>query len=252
MYSEVTKKFIFESTADGSPTVRIVVDSAQGALSEAMHSLKGAFSETVYIYGEAIETSLKREFSPAVLSMGLGLGYVELLAAALFLKSGVLASARGVSYEIVPELRAWFQAWLLGDDASGVPAEFQNAYSEILHRVSAHVGSNAGEVRDALKMLVGDRRWLIKDALGAETEFNQRFTCICFDAFSAKTSPVLWKEEFLKSFLKNAAEESCVLSTYACTGTLKRALRDSGFKLDIRTGFASKRDSTFAVRTACS
>jgi tRNA U34 5-methylaminomethyl-2-thiouridine-forming methyltransferase MnmC len=39
-----------------------------------------------------------------------------------------------------------------------------------------------------------------------------------------------------------------VLSTYACTGHLKRALIAAGFKLEIREGYASKRDSTLAYR----
>ncbi len=251
MSPEVNKKFIFEPTADGSPTVRIVTGSGEGALSEAMHSLKGAFSETVYIYGEAIETALTRGFSPTVLSMGLGLGYVELLAAALFLKNGVLSKARGISYEIVPELRAWFHAWLLAADDTSVPAEFSDAYFEILNRVSTHVGCVAEDAREALKTLIHEQRWLIKGALDADTVFDQRYACICFDAFSSKTSPDLWNEEFLNKFLQSAAEDNCVLSTYACTGTLKRALRDRGFSLDIRMGFASKRDSTFAVRAHC-
>jgi len=249
MSTEITKKFIFEPTADGSPTVRIVASPAQGTLSEAMHSLKGAFSETAYIYGEAIETTFTRGFSPTVLSMGLGLGYIELLAAGLFLKNDALAGARGVSYEIIPELRDWFQDWLLEGEKSDIPNDFQKAYTEILRRVAMHVGRSASDVRQALKAMVRERRWLFAEALGVHTVFEQRFACVCFDAFSSKTNPDLWSEEFLRSFLENATEENCVLSTYACTGTLKRALRESGFDLDVRMGFANKRDSTFAVRT---
>lgn len=249
--AEANKKFIFETTADESPTVRIVSEpvtsSAEGDLSEAMHSLKGAFSETVYIYGTAIETALTKGFQPSVLSMGLGLGYVELLAAGLFLKNGVLPHAGGVSFEIIPELRAWFQSWLAGDSAA-LPAEFHRTYDEIARRTAVHLAVDADEIRSALAGLVREKRWRIEEALTTRTVFQVRFGCICFDAFSSKTTPDLWTEEFLKNFLAAAADERCVLSTYACTGALKRALRDAGFSLDIRMGFASKRDSTFAVR----
>lgn len=239
-------QFLFETTEDGSPTVRIAQASGTDATSEAMHSLRGAFSETVYIYGSALETALSRGFTPSVLSMGLGLGYVEILATGLFIKAGLADQARGESFEIVPELREWFRAWLLDDGRT--PEGFSNAYREILLRVAKHAGVADHEIRAELARMVSDGRWVLSEALTAESDFSGRFGCICFDAFSSKTTPELWTEEFLKHFLATAADERCVLSTYACTGALKRALRHSGFDLDIRMGFSSKRDSTFAVR----
>lgn len=240
----LNERFRFETTEDGSPTVRIA--SPTGDTSEAMHSLRGAFSETVYIYGSALETMLAKGFPPAVLSMGLGLGYVELLAAALFIKAGVLDSARGESFEIVPELRAWFRAWLTNEE--GVPAAFAATYQEILRRVAEHTGIADHEIHAGAARLIREGRWLLSEALTAQTVFSTRFGCICFDAFSSKTTPDVWGEEFLNRFLAQAAAPQCVLSTYACTGSLKRALKASGFVLDIRMGFSSKRDSTFAVR----
>jgi tRNA U34 5-methylaminomethyl-2-thiouridine-forming methyltransferase MnmC len=77
---------------------------------------------------------------------------------------------------------------------------------------------------------------------------TKRFNCIAFDAFSSKSTPELWTRDFLDHFLASACDDSCVLSTYACTGNLKRALIDAGFELRIREGYASKRDSTLAVR----
>ena len=78
-------EYAFEATEDGSQTLRLGL--GEGA-SEAMHSLRGAFSETDYIYGEALRAALTRGWPLNVLSMGLGLGYVELLSAALFAKMG--------------------------------------------------------------------------------------------------------------------------------------------------------------------
>lgn len=237
--------FTFETTLDGSPTLRIRLDESQ--LSEAMHSLKGAFSETLYIYGAAIEKTLKNGFAPSILSMGLGLGYVEILASALLLQHG--QDNKNVfieSFEILPELRERILAWL--KETPTCPAAFVQAYDQILERTAAHTGLEAAKIKSYLRHLYSEGRWRLREGLTSETVFNSRFGCICFDAFSSKSTPEVWSEGFLKDFLSKTADSRCVLSTYACTGNLKRALRDAGFKLEIRQGFSSKRDSTFAVR----
>lgn len=250
--------FLFEKTEDGSPTVRIHSDEG---LSEAMHSLKGAFSETVYIYGTALETCLQRGFTPRILSLGLGLGYVEMLAAALILRASrtslttttedqqtcaLVNEAGGESHELIRELRDWFTSWLT--DTGSRPPEFSAAYDEILDRTSRETGIPAKEIKSFLAKMMREGRWRIREALDPKTTFETRFGCICFDAFSSKTSPELWTEPFLMEFLARSSAPGCVLSTYACTGALKRALKTSGFALTIREGFSSKRDSTFAVR----
>jgi hypothetical protein len=244
--------FSFQITEDGSPTVRIELPSSISrpeGLSEAMHSLKGAFSETVYIYGTAIETCLERGFEPRILSMGLGLGYVEMLSTAMLCRHKQLERAEGESFEIIPELREWFTNWLFQETQKDLPSDFKKVYDEILLRTSLHTTVPAEEIRSALASLVREKRWRIRDALTAETTFRTNFGAICFDAFSSKSTPELWTEDFLKVFFDRACAPACVLSTYACTGALKRSLKAAGFELTIREGFSSKRDSTFAVRT---
>lgn len=241
--------FNFVLTNDGSPTVRIGTDETNQ--SEAMHSLKGAFSETVYIYGDAVKYALEQRFQPfRVLSIGLGLGYVELLAVAIALSRGAIDSLSGESFEIVPELRTHFYNWVTSENP--VPAEFTNAYNDILRRTAAETGAEAHLIRESLSQLLKTKRWLLRGALDIHTEFETgpegRFSCICFDAFSSKSTPDLWTEEFLDDLFSRVCGNGCVLSTYACTGKLKRTLRRAGFTLNIREGFSSKRDSTFAFR----
>lgn len=245
-----TEDFVFESTLDGSPTLRL---QGPEGLSEAMHSLKGAFSETEYIYGTAILRSLENtEQAPRVLSMGLGLGYIEVLATALALKAGRAQELSGESFEAVPQLREWFLAWVQGNSAqpsaSTLPLGFQQAYDQLLQKTAAATATSASDVHRELRRAFVEGRWVFSGPLTPETEFQKPYTCICFDAFSSKSAPDLWNESFLLDFLARATTPSCVFSTYACTGSLKRALRTSGFQLNIREGFASKRDSTFAER----
>lgn len=247
--------FTFEITDDGSPTLRI---GNVEPLSEAMHSLRGAFSETVYIYGTAISRAfgLKRcrspKEAPRILSMGLGMGYVEILSAALALQTAwktkddnLVQGFGGESFEILPELRERFRAWVFDEE---LPADFKQAYDYILDRSAQETGQEGSAIKSLLRSAIESGRWIVREELTADTKFTERFGCVCFDAFSSKSTPDLWTEEFLMKFLEKTAAPDCVLSTYACTGSLKRSLKASGFDLQIREGFHSKRDSTFAVR----
>lgn len=239
--------FTFQQTADGSLTTRV-------GESETMHSLRGAFSETLYIYGSALDRSLSLGLPMATLSMGLGLGYIEILAAAHAVKHSYPLCGR--SFEIVPALISSFEAWLNSADQNGQTVHVKDStqeipfhvYDGILVRTAEALAVSERAIRSALDNALADSRWILDGAMTPATTFSTRFTTIAFDAFSSKSTPELWSREFLDPFLRDACAESCVLSTYACTGHLKRALVDAGFKLEIREGYASKRDSTLAVR----
>lgn len=235
-------EFHFLQTDDGSPSLKLAADA------EAMHSSKGAFAETVYIYGHAISTTLEKKLSPSFFSLGLGLGYNELLTAALLLKHKIdLTQVYGESFELVPELTENFLSWLEGNL---VDDSFKNAYDQITNLCSAHVSVGTSEIKDALLTLYRIKNWKFDGPLNEATEFTQKFSCFLFDAFSSKTSPDLWNEEFITKFLETASAKNAILATYACTGSLKRALLKNQFDVEIRAGFAGKRESTFAVREA--
>jgi hypothetical protein len=242
--------YAFQTTEDGSQTLRLLVDeptpeNMKGSTSEAMHSLRGAFSETNYIYGEALRYALGKGWPLRVLSMGLGLGYVELLASGMAVKGAPQLELEGESFEIVPELRNYFISWLLGTEC---PKDFSDVYDDILERTASACDVPAAEIKSKLGKSVGNGLWKIREALNSDTDFVGRFSVICFDAFSSKSTPDLWTEEFLNSFFEKACAAEAVLSTYACTGPLKRSLKSQGFTVTIRQGFSSKRDSTFAAR----
>lgn len=242
------------------------VETGDGSLTacfgegETMHSLRGAFNETVYIYGTALENAREAlktagsSESPRTLSLGLGLGYVELLASAYAVKRG--QTPRGESFELVDELNSSFLAWL--NRADNTPLVPFQVYDEIAEKTATHANERfpdlkaigADEIRDALAKAAKNGEWLLRPALTRETTFEHKFECVAFDAFSSKSTPELWSRDFLDPFLQDACGTPCVLSTYACTGHLKRALADGGFKLEIREGYASKRDCTLAQRTS--
>jgi len=220
-------------TGDGSPTLRL---SAEG---EAMHALEGAFTETQYIYQPTVEKATVNVENPRFLSVGLGLGYNEILIVAESVKHGRQPELIH-SYESVPELIRCFRGWIQGEDT-----ELNGVYDDIVTRYAQHYALPASAIQFRLEDLLDQGKLVLDTAITART-LPPKVNAICFDAFSSKTSPELWSEEFLNEFFKNAAAEKCFLSTYACTGALKRALKNNGFEVEIKKGFGVKRESTFA------
>lgn len=243
---DIPQKFQFVTTEDGSPSLRFQ-DSAGEVFSESMHSLRGAFSETDYIYGTALRKTLEERLPPSVLSLGLGLGYNEVLTAAIFTAGGAVADAHIESFEIDVELREYFAAWI-SDQRELVPNQFTEVYDEILKRSAQTAGIAPEKVLETLKSWLHRGQLALRGPLHADTAIETSFSCFLFDAFSSKTTPELWQEDFLVTFFSRTCREGAVFSTYACTGALKRALRTCGFELQIREGFASKRDCTFAFK----
>lgn len=233
-------EFHFLQTEDGSPSLKL------GSDAEAMHNSKGAFSETVYIYGHALQAVIEKGVDLKVLSLGLGLGYNELLMTALALKAKIpLERIYGETFEAVPELNDNFLKWLANES---IDQKFKQAYEKICGLCANETNVSPEKIKSTLLSLRDMGRWIFRDALTANTIFTKRFSCFLFDAFSSKTSPELWNENFLIEFFNQAADDEAVLSTYAFTGTLKRALQKTGFEVENRQGFAGKRESTFAVR----
>lgn len=227
-------------TQDSSPSLR---------QNECMHHRAGAYSETQYIYGEAIRKSL--ELNPTHLSavvVGLGLGYIELLVMGEYLKrlkQNVTPPCqfRMLSFESDPFLKESFLAWLKGDltDEHPLFMVFQKIGELIQNQYPI------AEIKIALLAALQNQSWSLASDLNEKTIPNDKFTVILYDAFSGKSTPELWSEEFLKRFLNQTSRPPCVFSTYACTGALKRSLKATGFQVQVRPGFSGKRDSTFAI-----
>lgn len=210
---------------------------------EAMHSLEGAFSETQYIYQPPIRLAFENVLQPTFLSLGLGLGYNEILIACearYHQKSPQLIR----SFELVPELRECFRSWIC--DQNSV---LNTVYDQILSLYAQKYSFPPDTLKKDLRELLEKNILRIEGPVETQTELSP-MNCILFDAFCAKTSPDMWTPEFLHSFFKKASDTTCFMSTYACTGELRRALTGAGFEVEKRKGFAFKRESTFAKRYA--
>lgn len=231
-------------TADGSPTIRLW-KSSQDA--ECMHHLGGALTESLYIYDQAIVKAMGFQSPLNILSVGLGLGYNELIAVARAMRDQFsLEQFKMDSYEIEDRLRDHFLLWL--NESVELPPLWIKLYDSILDSIAKHFEILPGLIKMRLLELFENEQWRLFSELDADTTFTGKYNCILFDAFSKGATPNLWDEEFLKNFLEKVSGKQCVLSTYAATGSLKRALRDKSFEVDLRPGFQGKRQSTWAVK----
>lgn len=231
-------------TEDQSPSLKLKLEG-----SEWMHSSGGAYAETQYIYGEAARLSLSRGLD-RFLSVGFGLGYNEVLSFAESVKILGRPPKSLYSFESDPFLYESFLEWLGHRQKSSVPKEF-GVYEAMMSCFETDYGIEVmkavcGLMLEALK----DGRWQHMGRLEEFSSWDQSplFNCIYYDAFSSKSSPELWGEDHFSSFFEGAADEACLVATYACTGALKRSLVRAGFELSVRKGFYVKKESILAQR----
>jgi hypothetical protein len=225
-------------TADGSPSLREI---------ECMHHRAGAYSETQYIYGEALRKALALEIPDySVLVVGLGLGYIELIAMGEYLlhsEKGAKIPFRMVSFESDDFLKQSFLTWLNGTLETTHP--LLNVYEKIGEFISQKY--NLIAIKSALIEAYEKREWRCESLLTEASIPAEQFHMILYDAFSGKSTPELWTEDFLTKMLTKISCKPCVFSTYACTGVLKRTLKACNYELHIREGFFGKRDATLAI-----
>lgn len=235
--------FKVENTSDNSPTLRILSTENSESAGESMHHSGGAYSETQLIYGSPIQQTFKHILNPSFISVGLGLGYVELVVAA----DSVLEKKNFslLTYESVPELVIFFSEWL--NDSTKISTKVKVVYDQILNYITSDLNTQK-QIKNILKEKLNDNSWKIHNQLSTDNIVKTDAHCVCYDAFSSKTNPELWDENFLDSFVYQSTHNNCLFSTYASKGTLKRALKNNNFLVLNREGFMGKRNSTLAFR----
>lgn len=233
--------FEIETTKDGSPSLRLLESSDPARdKGESMHHSGGAITETELIYGNVIKECFDHIEAPHFCVVGLGIGYIELIIAREAVLRG--RSFKLTSYEVRSELREAFVCFV-----SGRPllAEISTIYEAVLHAVSQF---QKNEIKEVLWQMIQSGDAQLLGALDLNHLPQSQVHCISFDAYSAKTDPELWDEDFLVDFLSSVAAEECWLSTYASRVSLKSALAKSGFDFQTLRGFKGKRNSTKALR----
>jgi tRNA U34 5-methylaminomethyl-2-thiouridine-forming methyltransferase MnmC len=249
--------FNFEliTTADGSPSIvlentHLSPDDLNVPVTEAMHSSQGAFEESLYIYLWTVKKVFEHSLSPSFYSLGLGLGYNELILISFMLsQSKKTEDLLLVSSELHPPLVEAMKQWT--HEHLKHP-RLNTAYDQIIHKCSSYFHVEPNTIRAKAKELIANKKWIFTSAL--EPEFNglkehdYKFSGIFYDAFSENFDGKLWQEDFISDFLHQFTGPKCVFSTYAAKGSLKRALKTKGFGITKAPGFKGKREATFASR----
>lgn len=238
--------FEIEITKDQSPTLRLLesLDPAK-PYGESMHHSGGASTETTHLYGNVAADILAKIQNPHFMVVGLGLGYIEMNIVRAALQQNKTVGLI-TSYESIPELREFFYLWLHDRRESLLP-EVVHIYDDALMHVLKDTAISAGELKSFLRkhfVNLSD----IHGSLHEDIAFVSRYHGFFYDAFSSKTHPHLWGEEFLNRLLLETSEEQSVLTTYAVKSNMKRALRAQGFIVTERPGFFSKRGSTLGTK----
>lgn len=206
-----------------------------------MHHSGGAAAETVYIYGDVLDRAhqiLRDSCKTCV--VGLGLGYIEICWALSLLKKGLRPSPKISfhSFEVVSGLIENFKTWISSEQAHSV-------YDQIVFKLDPE--ASISEVKKILSLALSSGSFLNGDFSQIENHQDQ-YNVICYDAFSRKTSEDLWQSTFLTQFFQGYAASDCVVTTYACTGVLRKVLLEQQFSFFKRPGFCGKRDSSLASR----
>jgi hypothetical protein len=239
--------FRVEPTGDGSPTLRMLKSSNEKYENgESMHHSQGAYTETEYIYGTCIREALSKSCRQFIV-VGLGLGYIELLIVRELLANGI-SNASILSFESVDLLRQNFVRW---SNHSPLNPEIENTYNKVAEYLATE-SIPAADLRRAASTMLETASLKLVPSLEGPFVFSRdqirlsHGTCILYDAFSKATDSQLWEEEFLVAFLQTHSGHPSFLSTYACTGNLKRALKRTGYQVEERPGFSGKRLSIIA------
>jgi len=80
-------------------------------------------------------------------------------------------------------------------------------------------------------------------------KFNsiEKFDIVYFDAFGPRIQPEMWTLSIFEA-IYNLLSQDGILVTYCAKGSVKRALKEVGFKVESLPGPPGKREMTRAVK----
>jgi tRNA U34 5-methylaminomethyl-2-thiouridine-forming methyltransferase MnmC len=210
------------NTADGSSTLYVPI------LDEHYHSVHGAVQESSHVFLDAGwraiapgRTDLK------VLEIGFGTGLNAWLTAKEAENQGVKTY-----YESL-------EAYPLSLEEAGL-LNYTEGYSDAERQIFLSMHESPWGVSVEIQPGFSLKKWhgKLEDWMPDAT-----FDLIYFDAFAPSAQPELWTEEVFKK-LRSAAREGALLVTYCAKGSVKRAMKASGWKVEALPGPPGKREMT--------
>ncbi len=214
-------------TADGSHTIYLP------ELDETYHSVHGAIQEAIHVFIKAGLHNFLNKENIAVLEIGLGTGLNAFLT---LLESGKLNSvvdytaleAFPIKEEVITELNYLKQLQ--------TGKEGERLFEEIHHCKWGE------EVALTQKFTFSKIQTKVQDF-----ESKEKFDLIYFDAFGPRVQVEMWEKEVLAK-MYNLMKPKGVLVTYCAKGSVKRTLKEVGFKVEALPGPPGKREMTRAQK----
>jgi len=214
-------------TDDGSHTLFVP------RLNEHYHSTYGAIQESRHVFIEAgLNQIISGQTAIRILEVGFGSGLNAFLSLIEAEKSG--KTIHYISTEPFP----------LNQNITN-----QLNYPELLAEGPSSLFKNIHDAEWNKETQVTDHFFLHKILNGIDkTELIEKsFDLVFFDAFGPEVQPELWTEDiFRKIFL--SLKRGGILVTYSAKGSVRRALKNSGFSVEKIPGPAGKREITRAFK----
>ena len=212
-------------TADGSHTL------FNPKTGEHYHSTFGAITESEHIFIRAGLDALPVSINPVqILEVGLGTGLNALLAYRWAENHQreldyFAVEAFPLGKQVVSELN---YADVLGVDTKILPAIHNSRNKKVVLSDYFSIEFQHTTLQDLIFQ-------------------PETYHLVFFDAFSPDAQPEMWTEACFEKIAK-AMKQDGILTTYSCKGTVKRALKATGFQIEKLPGPPGKREFLRAVK----
>ena len=226
------------ATEDGSKTIHLE------EWNETYHSTHGAVQEAFHVFiKNGLYFYINQNKEIKILEIGLGTGLNSFIT---FLESEKnKLSITYVGVEKFPIKENEFEAINYFDDVFKFYPEFAERRDEFFIYYQKMFSCNWEEevvITPNFKFTK-----LEKDFFDLKDNLHRGFDLVYFDAFGSKVQPELWEDELL-TIVSDLMQPSSILTTYAAKGSLKRALKAQGFKVEKRPGPPGKREMMVSFR----
>lgn len=222
-------KLISAITSDGSSTIYSELHGAY------YHSLNGALTESKHIFVEAgYKEAIRVRGDVSILEVGFGTGLNAALTAAEASYSGIKTSYMAIEkYPVTDEvIKTLNYGEMLGTEAATLWGKIIRAPWSCEVQISS--------LFSIAKICTDFILWPAPP---------NRYNLIYFDAFAPDDQPEMWTQpQFLKLF--NSLLEGGILVTFSSKGSVKEALRQSGFTVHRIPGPPGKRHILRACKSA--
>ncbi len=212
-------------TGDGTYTLLDTV------LNETMHTMSGAYEESLIKHVKASRILEGNSQSLRILDIGFGLGYNILAALTSLNDKSPDCNIEVISMESDNTFSKWIELLSFEDERRMMYEKVKTAYK---------TGIFADE-KVTIRVEFGDARSYVNSLV----EKGEQFDAVFQDAYSPGKNPELWTYDFFQ-LISSLMKSSAVLTTYSAAPQIRRALIEAGFKVGRADSTGMKKEGTVA------